>query len=84
MLECFLNLPCLNDHGNNPLNFKYLAKQQIEDEKLQQLVKGRPENYVMKTLNGHKVLCYVKTYDNPETQWLIALLRQLVIPTIQY
>ena len=22
MLECFLNLPRLNDHGNNPLNYK--------------------------------------------------------------
>ena len=57
MLEFFLNLPRLNDHGNNPLNYKYLAKQQVEDEKLQQLEKGKPENYVMKTLNGHKVLC---------------------------
>ena len=38
----------------------------------------------MKTLIGHKVLCYVKTYDNPETQSQIALLRQLLIPTIQY
>ena len=25
MLECFLNLPRLNDHGNNLLNHKYLA-----------------------------------------------------------
>ena len=84
ILEWFLNLPRLNDHGNNPLNYKYLAKQQVEDEKLQQLAKGRPDNYVTKTLNGHKVLCYVKTHDNAETQWQIALLRQLVIPTIQY
>ena len=38
----------------------------------------------MKTLNGSKVLCYVKTYDNPETQWRIALPRNLIIPTIQY
>ena len=30
------------------------------------------------------MLCYVKTYDNAETQWQIALPRQLVIPTIQY
>ena len=82
MLECFLNLPCLNDHGNNPLNYKYLAKQQLEDEKLQHLAAGKPDNYFIKTINGHKVLCYVKTYDNPETQWRIALPRQLVIPTI--
>ena len=34
MLECFLNLPCLNDPGSNPLNYKYLAKQQVEDKKL--------------------------------------------------
>ena len=33
MLECFLNLPRLNDQGDNPLNYKYLAKQQVEDEK---------------------------------------------------
>ena len=68
MIECFLNLPLLNYHGNNPLNYKYLAKQQVEDEKLQQMAKGKPNNYVMKTLNGHEVLCFVKTYDNPETQ----------------
>ena len=67
MLECFLNLPRLNNHGKNPLNYKYLAEQQIEDEKLQQLANGRPDNYFMKKLNWHKVLCYVKTYDNPET-----------------
>ena len=84
MLECFLNLPCLVDPGNNPLNYKYLAEQQVEDEKLQQMAKIKPDNYVMKTLNRHKVLCYVKTFDNPETQWQIALPRQLLIPTIQY
>ena len=39
MLECFLNLPLLNDNGNNLINYKYLAKQQVEDEKLQQLAK---------------------------------------------
>ena len=43
-LECFLNLPCLNDHGDNPLDNKYLSKQQVEDEKLQQLAKGKPDN----------------------------------------
>ena len=63
-----LNLPRLNDHGDNPLNHKYLAEQQVEDEKLQQLAKGKPDNYIMKTLNRHKVLCHVKMYDNPETQ----------------
>ena len=84
MLECFLNLACLNDHGDNPLNYKYLTEQQVEDKKLQQLAKGKPDNYVTITLNGHNVLCYVKTYDNPETQWQIAFLRQLLSPTIQY
>ena len=84
MLECFLNLPCLNYHGENPLNDKYLTGQQVEDETLQQLAKGKPDYYVTKTLNGHDVLCYVKTYGDPETQWQIALPNQLVIPTIQY
>ena len=84
MLECFLNLTRLNDHGNNLLTYKYLAKQQVEDEKLQQLAKGKPDNYIMKTLSRHEILCYVKTYDKPETQWQIALPRKLVIPTIQY
>ena len=69
ILECFLNLPHMNDHSNNLLNYKYLAEQQVEDEKLQQLAKGKPDNYIMKTLNGHEVLCYVKMYDNPETKW---------------
>ena len=39
MLECFLNLPRLNDHGNNPFNYKYLTEQKAEDEKFQQLAK---------------------------------------------
>ena len=73
MLECFLNLPRLNDHGDNLLNYKYLDEQQLEDEKLQQLAKGKPDNCVVKTLNKNKVLCYVKMYDNPETQWQIVL-----------
>ena len=30
MLEFFLNLPCLNDPGNNQLNYNYLAKQQTQ------------------------------------------------------
>ena len=34
MLECFLNLLCLNEPVNNPLNYEYLAKQQFEDKKL--------------------------------------------------
>ena len=69
MLECFLNLPRLNDHGDNPLNYKYLAEQQLEDKKLQELAGRKPDKYITKTLNGHKVLCYVKTYEDPETQW---------------
>ena len=84
MLEFFLNLPLLNNHGDNPLNYKYLAEQQVEDKKLQQLAKGKPDNYITKTLNRHDMLCYVKTYDDPDTQWRIALPNQLVIPTIQY
>jgi hypothetical protein len=30
------------------------------------------------------VLCYVNTGDNPDTQWRIALPKQLLIPTIHY
>ena len=37
MVEFFLNLPCLNDPGKKPLNYKYLAKQQVEDKNLQQM-----------------------------------------------
>ena len=44
ILEFFLNLPRLNDHGNNLLNYKYLAEQKFEDKKLQQLAKGRPDS----------------------------------------
>ena len=84
MLECFLNLPLLNNHGDNPLNYKYLAEPQLEDKKLQQLAKIKPDNYVTRTLKGHDVLCCVKRYDNAETQWRIALPRQLLIQTIQY
>ena len=84
ILECFLNRPRLNDHSDNPLNYKYLTEQQVEEKKLQQFAKGKPDNYVIKTLNGHDVLCYLKTYDNPETQRQIALPKQLVTPTIQY
>ena len=43
MLECFLNLPCLNDHGNNLLNYKFLAKQQVQEKKLQQMAKRKPD-----------------------------------------
>ena len=75
MLELFLNLPNINDPGNNPLNYKYLAKQKVEDEKLQQMATRKPENYVTKTLNGNKVLCYVNSGDYTDTQWRIALLR---------
>ena len=39
MLECFLNLHCLNEHDDNLLNYKCLTEQQVEDEKLQQLAK---------------------------------------------
>ena len=35
MIECFLNLPCLYDPSKNTLNYEYLSKQQVEDEKLQ-------------------------------------------------
>ena len=73
MKEFFMNLPRLNDPGNNPLNYKYLEKQQIEDEKLQQMATRKPDNYVIKTLNRHKVLCYVNTGNDLDTQLRIAL-----------
>ena len=41
--KCFVNLLHPNDHGNNLLNYKYLAKQQVEDKKLQQMAKGKPD-----------------------------------------
>ena len=68
MLELFLNLPHTNDPGNNLLNYKYLDKQQVEDMNLQQMTTRKPDNYVMKTLIGHKVLCYVKMGNKPDTQ----------------
>ena len=53
ILKCFLNLPCLNNTGKNLLNYKYLAKQQVEDKKLQQIYKRKPDNKGMKKLKGH-------------------------------
>ena len=50
MIECFLNLPSMNDPGMNPLNYGNLSKQQVEDEKLQQMATKSPYNNVMKTL----------------------------------
>ena len=44
MLEYLMNLLCLNDPGNNPLNYDYLAEQQIEDEKLQQMATRKSDN----------------------------------------
>ena len=79
-----MNLPIFNDPGNNSLNYGYLSEQQVEDKKLQQMAKRKPDKYAMKTLKGNKVLCYVKTYNNPETKWKIALPRQQLTPTIQY
>ena len=44
MIEWFLNLPFLNDPGNNLLNYKYLDEKQVEDEKLQQMATRKTDN----------------------------------------
>ena len=84
MIECSLNLTHMNDPGNNLLNYKYLFEQQVEDKKLQKMATRKPENFVIKTFNVYKVLCYINTGNDPDMQWRIALPRQLLIPTIQY
>ena len=68
MLEWFLNLQHLNDLGKNPVNYEYFAKQQVQDEKLQQIATRNPDNHAIKTLNGHAVLCYAKIGNEPDTK----------------
>ena len=84
MLECFLNLPRLSDPGKNPLNYEYIAQQQLEDEKLQHMASKYPKNYVMKNLNGYDILCYVKNGSDPEMQWRITLPQQMLLSVVQY
>jgi transposase InsO family protein len=59
-------------------------RQQTDPVLLDRAIKYN-ERYVNKTFeNGTQVLCYVKPGDNPDTQWKIALAKDMIRPTIKW
>ena len=81
-LECYLNLPEMEHPEQNPLNYEYIREQQQADEKLLELQRKHPQNYVYKCLddNVQDIICYVKDHNNPYEIWKIALADQMVQP----
>ena len=86
ILECYLNLPEMEHPEQNPLNFDYIREQQQADEQLLRLQRKHPNNYTYKCLddNVDDIICYVKDFNDPLSQWKIALSDQMVIPTIKW
>ena len=74
-LDCYLNLPESDNPEQNPLSFAYIREQQQADDKLLRVQQKFPNNYIYQCLDSDvdDIICFVKTHDDPTTQWKIAL-----------
>ena len=74
-MECYLNLPEMEQPENNPLSYAYIREQQQADNKLLQLVVKHPQNYVYMDLDDdvEDIICYKKHPDSLPSEWKIAL-----------
>jgi aryl carrier-like protein len=85
LFDCLLNLPELEEPTQNPLNMEWIRERQQADATLLARAASNPTNYVYKTFEDDlQILCYVKTGEDAETQWRIALAQDMVQPTIAW
>ena len=88
IFECYLNLPEIPDPAQNPLSFSCIHEQQQQDEQLLALQVKYPEQYmyIYKSLDEDvdDIICYVRPGDNPDEQWRIALLQQMLEKTVKW
>ena len=85
-LDCYLNLPESDNPEQNPLSYAYIREQQQADDKLLALQQKFPNKYINKCLDDdvEDIICYVKTHDDPTTQWKIALPEQMLEETVSW
>ena len=59
-MECYLNLPEMEQPENNPLSYAYIREQQQADNKLLQLLQKHPQNYIYMDLDDdvEDIICY--------------------------
>ena len=81
LLDCFLNLPQDADGLESPLQWEYVAQQQAADEELQELRQRTPQQYQVRLIQGHNIVTYTRLGDNNNTQWKIALPRNMIPQT---
>jgi len=83
LLDCFLNLPTLDDNNHNPLNYEWIQKEQQDDEKLQELQRRFPMQYITQTVGFHKIITHVKPGESPSA-WKIALPHKVIEPLLRW
>jgi len=84
LLDCFLNLPQDNDGLESPLQWEHVAQQQAADAELQGFRQRSPEQYHLRLIQGHNIVCYTRIGDNHDTQWKIALPRNMIPQTLTF
>ena len=84
LLDCFLNLPDLEEPGNNPLNYKHIHERQQTCTRLSKTRDRFPTQYADKELDaGVKITCHVNPAD-PDNDWKIALPDDMVEETVHW
>eukprot|EP00957_Ditylum_brightwellii_P210920 15365549-Ditylum_brightwellii.AAC.2 len=85
-LECYLNLPDNENPEQNPLSFHHIRKHQQANAKLLAVKQKFPQSYMYKCLDNDvkDILCYVKGFRDPMTQWRIALLEFMLNKTMNW
>ena len=84
LVDCFLNLPPEADGLESPLRWEYVAEMQATDEELQELIQRSPQQYHIRTIQDQNIVCYTKLGDNNNTQWKIALPRNMIPQTLTF
>ncbi len=83
LLECFLNLPLLNIAENNPVDLGWIHEQQNIGNELATKTIKHPDHNFDKTLDGHVILCFASPNEGRDTQWKIAITKEMVVPLIK-
>ena len=83
LLDCFLNLPDLEETEHNPLNYTWIQQEQQNDASLLALQERYPQRYITQAIGYQNIICHVKPGD-PQTSWKIALPTTVITPVLRW
>ncbi len=84
LLECFLNLSLPEVAENYPVDLGWIQEQQNIGNELATTAIKHPDCYLNKTIDWCVILCYSSPNEYCDTQWKIAITKEMVVLLIKW